>query len=94
MERIEAGMFARSLAGHDKDKLYLIYQTEGEYVWLTDGRLRPLAKPKKKKCRHIQMIHRMPENWNPEKISDDDVRRAIRQYSSESASHKFIKMED
>lgn len=94
MERIEAGMFARSLAGHDKGKLYLISRAEGGYVYLTDGDIRPLEKPKKKKYRHIQIIHRTPEGWNPETISDIDVRRAIRQYSSESASHKFLKVED
>ena len=80
MERIEAGMFATSKAGHDRGVLYLISKTEGEYVWLTDGRLRPLDKPKKKKLKHIQIIHRIAENWNPAQISDDDVRRAIRQY--------------
>ena len=37
MERVEIGMFARSKAGHDKGKLYIILRTEGEYVYLTDG---------------------------------------------------------
>ena len=80
MERIEAGMFALSKAGHDKGSLYLIIKTEGEYVYLADGKLRPLEKLKKKKCRHIQIIHRRQEDWNPEQISNDDVKRAIRQY--------------
>ena len=80
MERIETGMFAASKAGHDKDCLYLVLKVEGDYVYLTDGRLRPLAKPKKKKSKHIQLIHRRPSDWNPEQISDDDVKRAIRQY--------------
>ena len=48
MERVEIGMFARSKAGHDKGKLYIILRTEGEYVYLTDGRLRPMSNPKKK----------------------------------------------
>ena len=80
MERVETGMFAKSKAGHDAGSLYLVIQTEGEYVFLADGRIRPLAKPKKKKKKHIQIIHRTPEGWNPEQISDDDVKRAIRQY--------------
>ena len=32
MEGLKQGMFARSKAGHDKDKLYIILKTEGEYV--------------------------------------------------------------
>ena len=43
MERVETGMFARSKAGHDKGKLYIILRTESEYVYLTDGRLRPMS---------------------------------------------------
>ncbi len=86
MERLEVGMFATSKAGHDKGSLYLVMKVEGEYVYLADGRIRPLEKPKKKKCRHIQIIHRKPENWNPEEISDDDIKRAIRQYKKQSAT--------
>jgi len=48
MEEMKAGMFAISKAGHDKGSLYLIKETEGEYVYLIDGAGRPLAKPKKK----------------------------------------------
>ena len=71
-------MFARSKAGHDKGKLYIIMKTEGEYVYLTDGRLRPLSKPKKKKRIHVQPMYGMPQDWNPERITDDNVKRAIR----------------
>ena len=78
MEGLKQGMFARSKAGHDKDKLYIILKTEGEYVYLTDGNLRPLSKPKRKNQKHIQPICRIPEGWDPDKIKDDDVKRAIR----------------
>ena len=78
MERVKAGMFARSKAGHDKGKLYIIMKTEGEYAYLTDGRIRPLEKPKKKKIRHIQPEYRIFCEQEPEKMSDDDIKRAIR----------------
>lgn len=78
MERVKAGMFARSKAGHDKGKLYIIMKTEGEYAYLTDGRIRPLGKPKKKKIRHIQPEYRSSCEQEPEKMSDDDIKRAIR----------------
>ncbi len=82
MEKIEPGMFARSKAGHDKGCLYLIGKTEGEYVYLVDGTRKTLAKPKKKKQKHIQVICRNRENWDPEKIHDDDIKRAIRRYQA------------
>lgn len=85
MERMETGMFARSKAGHDKGCLYLIEQVEGDTVYLVDGVRKTLAKPKKKNQKHIQIINRFCENWNPEQINDDDIKRAIRLYEAESA---------
>lgn len=57
---IEAGMFARSKAGHDKDKLYEIVRVEGDVAWLVNGQNRTLANPKKKKLMHIQVIKQNP----------------------------------
>ena len=51
------GELATSKAGHDKDRLYLIVGEEGEWVYLCDGRLRGVEHPKKKKKKHIQIIH-------------------------------------
>ena len=33
------GMFATSLAGHDKGQIYVIIKEEGEYVYLADGHI-------------------------------------------------------
>lgn len=84
MERIEPGMYARSKAGHDKGCLYLIGKAEGEYAYLVDGAGKTLAKPKKKKQKHIQVINRIWKEWDPEKINDDDIKRAIREYRARS----------
>ena len=52
------GMFAFSRAGHDKGRLYFVISEEDEYVYLVDGDLRPVEKPKKKRKKHIQPIKR------------------------------------
>ena len=49
MDRYEVGMLARSKAGHDKGHVYIIMKEEAAYVYLVDGCLRPIEKPKKKK---------------------------------------------
>ena len=46
------GFLASSKAGHDKDKIYIIIKEDAEYVWLTDGKIRTVDKPKKKKKKH------------------------------------------
>lgn len=51
------GELATSKAGHDKDRLYMIVGEEGECVYLCDGRLRGVEHPKRKKKKHIQIIH-------------------------------------
>ncbi len=88
VERIETGMLARSRAGHDKDKVYVISRAEDAYVWLADGRLRLLEKPKKKKKKHIQIIYTIPENLQKKleegkPLQNEDIKRAIKRYFHE-----------
>ena len=49
MEQFETGMMARSKSGHDAGKVYVITKVEEAYVYLVDGKVRTLDKPKKKK---------------------------------------------
>ena len=49
----EAGMLARSKAGHDKAKMYIIKEVDDTYVYLVDGRIRTLGHPKKKKKKFL-----------------------------------------
>ena len=44
------GQFAVSKAGHDKGTLYVVVAREGDFVYLSDGRLKTPQKPKKKSC--------------------------------------------
>ncbi len=48
------GMLVRSSAGHDRDRLYLVVREEGDMLWLADGTIRPLQKPKKKRRKHVR----------------------------------------
>ena len=58
MERFKAGMLARSKAGHDMGKVYVIIEVDDTYVYLADGSIRTLKNPKKKKRKHVQVICR------------------------------------
>ena len=37
MDRWETGMLAKSLAGHDKDKVYVIVGLDEQFTYLADG---------------------------------------------------------
>lgn len=49
----EIGCVVRSAAGHDKDRFYAVVKAEAGWVWIADGRLRKLEKPKKKNPKHL-----------------------------------------
>lgn len=82
MENWKTGTVVRSLAGHDKDNLFVIINVENEYVYLVDGKCRPLDKPKKKKVKHIQYVANSDEfdrlKQNTERLLDAHVRKLIR----------------
>ncbi len=77
---------ARSKAGHDKGKCYVVIREEPEYVWLADGISRTAAHPKRKNRKHIQIINRIPahiltvfKTWDPP--SDTEIKRALKLYN-------------
>lgn len=84
------GEFARSLSGHDKDKIYVILSENGEYVYLCDGNIRKIASPKKKSRKHIQVIHQETDTELQQKllrqevVYDHEIKYAIKQYMSRS----------
>lgn len=84
-KRYEVGCFAVSKAGHDCNEIYVIIKGEREYVYLADGKLRTIEKPKKKKLKHIQIINLVDQEIQA-KLSQDkllineDIKRAIKLY--------------
>lgn len=86
---INTGMLARSKAGHDKNTVYVVLREEGDYCYLTDGRLRPLANPKKKNRKHIQPVRHPGEDIKRlllEARDDAQIRKLLRQYRQNETS--------
>lgn len=88
------GELATSKAGHDKDRLYMIVGEEGECVYLCDGRLRGVEHPKKKKKKHIQIIHSSAQDTLIQIIKQnlpgerDKINRQIRKTLEDYLSNK------
>ena len=81
----EIGSLAKSLAGRDKDNLFIIIEESGEYVTLVDGKFRTLKKPKRKKKKHVQPIHEKDETLNKklidgEQVTDEEIKYFIKCY--------------
>lgn len=80
-----AGDFARSKSGHDKDEIYVVIAAGESEVYLSDGRLKPVEKPKKKNIKHIQPINNVPEDikltcYQNEKFYNEGIKKAIKDY--------------
>lgn len=92
MVEYKKGYFATSLAGHDKGKLYIIIEEtpsigREDFVLLSDGKLKTVDRPKKKKTKHIQVIKTVDETIDSiiksgQEIKNEDIKRAIKTYSN------------
>ena len=80
MDRFETGMLARSKAGHDEGRVYVITKTDGAYVYLVDGNIRTLQNPKKKKKKHVQIINR---KYDIAGAHDVKMKRILKTWSKE-----------
>lgn len=78
MNECKNGMLAKAKAGHDTGKVYVIIDSDSEYVYLADGRIRTIQKLKKKKKKHVQLI-----KYEQDVLSADDaqIRRILREYT-------------
>ena len=72
---------ALSTAGHDRGTLYLVLEEDGGSVLLADGKLRKLARPKKKNRKHeIFLPGGLPEAASGKlsrPLTDAALRRAL-----------------
>ncbi len=68
---IKIGQYVRSKSGRDKNHVFIVIGIiDHEYVLLTDGDLRRVEKPKKKKIKHLFEINQVSEVVS-EKVNDD-----------------------
>ncbi|MDD6056813.1 MAG: KOW domain-containing RNA-binding protein [Clostridiales bacterium] len=82
--------FAKSMSGHDKNHIYLIWEKDEKFVYLVNGTTRTLEKPKKKSRKHIQMIQSIPKEVQDclqNVRTDVTIKKAIQTY-------RVIKQED
>ena len=62
-----------STAGHDKDKWFYVIKTEGNYLYLVNGKDRTLEKPKRKKLKHAVKVLRSETRVAAKLLAGDKV---------------------
>ncbi|NLK21354.1 MAG: RNA-binding protein [Epulopiscium sp.] len=85
MNEYTIGQIVFSKSGRDKGKPFIVVKVEGEYLYLVDGDLRKLHKPKKKKNIHLQktkeIVGFIKSGLEEGKdLKDSDIRKALNLY--------------
>ena len=86
------GFLASSKAGHDKNKIYVIIKEDAEYVWLSDGKIKTMDNPKKKRKKHIQPIKYFNNEemrtslLEGKKVSDLEIMMVLKNYKKQQMS--------
>ena len=60
------GKLAVSRSGHDAGRIYVILAESDRDVWIADGKIRLIERPKRKNKKHIQIIKRLPKEVEQE----------------------------
>lgn len=82
-KELSPGQVVRSSAGRDKGKLYLVWKILNDScVYLVDGDLRKVEKPKRKNIKHLRKTNKIVEPiagkiLANEKITNAEIRRLI-----------------
>ncbi len=79
------GKLAISKSGHDKGQLYVIVGEDERNLYLADGVLKTIDRPKKKNKKHVQPILRIPAEVeailsSEKELKDLEMKRALKCY--------------
>ena len=83
------GQIVFAKCGRDKGKAFVIISTSGDYVYLVDGKLRTLSKPKKKKKKHVQPVNTIVTlETTGRGLQDADIRKQLKLLSTSGEGGK------
>ena len=83
------GFLACSLAGHDKGEIYLIVEETQDSVYVADGAVRTLDRPKKKNKRHVQIIKKENQRIDISSVTNEEIKHFIKLYMKGEWSRKL-----
>ena len=87
---VEVSDIVISQTGRDTGKYFFVIAVETGFCQLCDGKSRKLEKPKKKNIKHIRVCEKSTNPItekikNEEKITNNEIRRALEQYKADKA---------
>lgn len=79
-----------STCGRDKDRIFLVIKADDEYLYLADGKMRHIEKPKQKKRKHTAFFAhgegRVAEKLlSGERLQNSEIRKMLANLKKEQA---------
>lgn len=82
---LEAGRLARSTAGRDGDRLFVVVaEVDADFVLVADGSLRKIDRPKKKRRKHLKPMPFLMPSVTERRPEDHELRKFIREAESQN----------
>jgi ribosomal protein L14E/L6E/L27E len=88
------GSLVISKSGHDKNHVYVVMEVKSGFVYVVDGKIKTVDKPKKKNMKHIQMINiksdEIINKIDNKELRNEDVKRCIKLFKQEHPCEAYI----
>lgn len=75
MAEIRKGSVVRACAGRDKNGFFVVLDIAKKYVIISDGKRRPVERPKRKNLRHIAVTNTVLDKASIE--TNKQIRKAL-----------------
>lgn len=88
--KVNKSDIVKSIAGRDKDRVFIVLDIQGEFLVLADGKLRRIEKPKTKKIKHTEFITVVNSPLkqkiiNGEQVLNSEIRKTLSRYAVQAA---------
>lgn len=80
--KVTRGAVARSSAGRDKGDFLIIMECSGSYVYVCDGKHRPVDRPKKKSLKHLYVTNTVVGEENM--LTNKLIRKSLRPFKEKA----------
>jgi len=83
MQNVKKGLIVRTISGHDKNEIFIVVETTKNFAYLTNGKNRPLDKPKRKNIKHIIKVglsNEILDLINNNKLDNSQIIKVLKEY--------------
>ena len=55
-KNLKTGDLVKSIAGRDKENVFLVVSVDGKFVYVTDGKIHTIKRQKRKNAKHLEKV--------------------------------------